>query len=231
MHANCRCTTIMAGFTPATRIARETPETGKNYKVDGNMTFEEWKNSLTPEQKAALELSRKKDANKTADKLQFAEYKNRLGTKVTGRSFDKWQEMKYTDKEKWEDLKGFFRYKGNNPKSTQNDYNCVKELRELGIKGSIHIPAKEIKLTELKFDNKHINEDRNHNVSEAEAKKFIENAVLSITKRNGLTENYYSKNGVSYVNPTEKAIKTAFTEKEFQGDVLTIMEVIKKYGY
>ena len=131
MHANCRCTTIMAGFTPATRIARETPETGKNYKVDGNMTFEEWKNSLTPEQKAALELSRKKDANKTADKLQFAEYKNRLGTKVTGRSFDKWQEMKYTDKEKWEDLKGFFRYKGNNPKATQNDYNCVKELREL----------------------------------------------------------------------------------------------------
>ena len=53
MHANCRCTTIMAGFTPATRIARD-PETSKNYKVDGNMTFEEWKNSLTDEQRAAL---------------------------------------------------------------------------------------------------------------------------------------------------------------------------------
>lgn len=229
MHPRCRCTTtINMDFN--SRRARN-PLTGKNEIVDGDMTYNEWVKSLTPEQKQALEVSRKKDANKTADKLQFAEYKNRLGTEVVGRSFDKWQEMKYTDKEKWEDLKSFYRYKGNNPKSTQNDYNCVKELRELGIKGSIHIPAKEIKLTELKFDNKHINEDRNHNVSEAEAKQFIEKAVLSITKRNGLTENYYSKNGVSYVNPTEKAIKTAFTEEEFQGDALTIMEVIKKYGY
>ena len=62
MHANCRCTTIMAGFTPATRIARD-PETGKNYKVDGNMTFEEWKNSLTDEQRAALKYVDKSAEN------------------------------------------------------------------------------------------------------------------------------------------------------------------------
>ena len=62
MHANCRCTTIMAGFTPATRIARD-PETGKNYKVDGNMTFEEWKNSLTDEQRAALKYIDKSAGN------------------------------------------------------------------------------------------------------------------------------------------------------------------------
>ena len=82
------------------------------------MTFEEWKNSLTPEQKAALELSRKKDANKTPDKLQFAEYKNRLGAKITGRSFDKWQEMKYTDKEKYSFIKLDYRRQNrliNNP--------------------------------------------------------------------------------------------------------------------
>ena len=63
MHANCRCTTIMADFTPATRIARETPETGKNYKVDGNMTFEEWKNSLTDEQRASLKYIDKSAEN------------------------------------------------------------------------------------------------------------------------------------------------------------------------
>ncbi len=54
MHPNCRCTTVMADAISKTRIARD-PATGKNYKVDGNMTFEEWQESLTPEQKAAME--------------------------------------------------------------------------------------------------------------------------------------------------------------------------------
>lgn len=62
MHANCRCTTIMAGFTPATRIARD-PETGKNYKVDGNMTFIEWKNSLTDQQREVLKYVDKSAGN------------------------------------------------------------------------------------------------------------------------------------------------------------------------
>ena len=53
MHANCRCTTVMAGAVPETRIARN-PETGETYKVDGDMSFNEWKNSLTDEQRAAL---------------------------------------------------------------------------------------------------------------------------------------------------------------------------------
>lgn len=53
MHANCRCTTIIAGFTPKTRIARD-PLTGENYKVDGGMSFNEWKKSLSDEQKAAM---------------------------------------------------------------------------------------------------------------------------------------------------------------------------------
>lgn len=37
----------------STRIARD-PLTGENYKVDGGMTFNEWKNSLSDEQKNAL---------------------------------------------------------------------------------------------------------------------------------------------------------------------------------
>lgn len=68
MHPRCRCTTTM-NIDFNARRARN-PLTGKNEIVDGNMTYSEWIKSLTPEQKAALELSRKKDANRTADKLQ-----------------------------------------------------------------------------------------------------------------------------------------------------------------
>lgn len=53
IHPRCRCVTIMADVNLSTRIARD-PLTGENYKVDGSMTFDEWKNSLSDEQKNAL---------------------------------------------------------------------------------------------------------------------------------------------------------------------------------
>ena len=53
IHPRCRCVTIMADVTLTSRIARE-PLTGENYKVDGSMTFDEWKNGLSDEQKNAL---------------------------------------------------------------------------------------------------------------------------------------------------------------------------------
>lgn len=103
MHPRCRCTTTV-NMDYTARRARN-PLTEKNELVDGNMTYEQWKNSLTPEQKRVLELSRKKDANKTADKLQFERYKKVLGTKEVGRSFDKSRDLKYNDKEKWDFIK------------------------------------------------------------------------------------------------------------------------------
>lgn len=65
IHPNCRCTTVMADAISKTRIARD-PETGKNYKVDGDMTFEEWQAGLTPEQKAAMETHVKEVRTKKA---------------------------------------------------------------------------------------------------------------------------------------------------------------------
>lgn len=53
IHPRCRCVTVMADVNLSTRIARD-PLTGENYKVDGSMTFDEWKNSLSDEQKNAL---------------------------------------------------------------------------------------------------------------------------------------------------------------------------------
>ena len=53
IHPRCRCVTIMADVNLTSRIARD-PLTGENYKVDGSMTFDEWKNSLSDEQKNAL---------------------------------------------------------------------------------------------------------------------------------------------------------------------------------
>lgn len=53
IHPRCRCVTIMADVNLTSRIARD-PLTSENYKVDGSMTFNEWKNGLSDEQKNAL---------------------------------------------------------------------------------------------------------------------------------------------------------------------------------
>lgn len=109
MHPRCRCTTTM-NTDINSRRARN-PLTGRNEIIDGSTTYSEWVRGLTPEQKSALELSRKKNSRRAADKLQFAEYKNRLGTKVVGRSFSTFQELKYGNSERWKELKTLFKNK------------------------------------------------------------------------------------------------------------------------
>ena len=67
MHPRCRCTTTI-NTDYVNRRARN-PLTGKSELVRGDINYSEWIASLTPEQRSALELSRKKDSRKTSDKL------------------------------------------------------------------------------------------------------------------------------------------------------------------
>lgn len=103
LHPLCRCTTTIA-VDLKNRRARD-PLTGKNDIVDGSVTYQEWYNSLSDEQKEALKLSKRKDSNRTSDKLQHAKYAKVLGTKEVPRSFDKFQDLKYNDSEQWGILK------------------------------------------------------------------------------------------------------------------------------
>ena len=149
------------------------------------------------------------------------------------KTFDLFQDLKYNYPEKWTDIKGFYRYKGDNPNTDLIAYECVAELKNRGIKGSILIPPKEIDVSNLGFDDNHINTERKHNVTETEAKEFIKNAKLSKTIWQGQYENYYSEAGASYVDirdESNKFIRTAFKRHEFNDDSELIMEVLKKYG-
>ena len=107
LHPLCRCTTTIA-VDLKNRRARD-PLTGKNDIVDGSVTYQEWYNSLSDEQKEALKLSKRKDSNKTSDKLQHAKYVKVLGTKEVPRSFDKWIDIRYNDSEKYSELKSKYR--------------------------------------------------------------------------------------------------------------------------
>lgn len=108
MHPRCRCTTTMN--KPYIKRSARDPLSGKSVYVDGDLDYTTWKESLTPEQREALELAKRKDSRRSADKLQYKQYQDVLGKKNVPSSFDKFQELKYnSDGAEYEDLEYYYR--------------------------------------------------------------------------------------------------------------------------
>lgn len=105
----------------------------------------------------------------------------------------------------------------------------IEEIRELGIKGEISIPPRQIDINKLSIDSRHIAK-REHYVSFDEAVSFITDASVSISRWNGMFENYFSYNGAAFVNLSTNMISTAFFSREYEETVSQLMEVLRKYG-
>lgn len=138
MHPRCRCTTT-PDVDYANRRARD-PITGKSSVIDGSVTYEQWVANMTPQQKSALELAKHKNSRRAADKVQYVQYRHALGYKTIPRSFDKFQDLKYNDKEQWQFIK--LDYK------RQNE---LKEHPELALPNAKKATADEKKFTEYLF--------------------------------------------------------------------------------
>jgi SPP1 gp7 family putative phage head morphogenesis protein len=232
MHPNDRCT--IAPKIPGTdvggsRIARD-PETGRNYKVPAGMTYEEWRKDISQKYGAdSLETAQKKYWNRKTDAAQLNDLKKVIGSDAP-KDLAELQNWKYNEPEKWSRAKEFYQYRLENPGANHKDFTMASELKELGIKGKIHIPAKVIDTEKLGFDNGHINTEREHNVTDEEAREFIKQARVSITRWQGQYENYYSEIGAAYVNLLGDYIRTAYLAEQFKGEPEKICEVIKKYA-
>ena len=126
----------------------------------------------------------------------------------------------------------YFRESG----GTQNLHTPSKDdiirlqLKDIGVTGDINIPPRQIDIDTLGFDSHHVNVERGRNITEAEAKSFIQNAAISTTKWNGERENYYSYNGVTYVNVPNHEIATAYKPENYYGYIQDLMEVLRKNG-
>jgi len=123
----CRSTTT-AYFPPdeidamfddvATRIARD-PLTGKNYYVPADMSYKEWRASLTEDQGKEFLSTQKREKYYENDKEQLASYKRFIaaakkehGSDLVSGLFEgmpttiaEFQEMKYLDSKRWEIIK------------------------------------------------------------------------------------------------------------------------------
>lgn len=103
MHPNCRSTT-MADTKPLKRLARGAD--GKNYEVDGNLSYKDWYDGLSKDEQGRMSLENKKDANKKRDKEELNEIRSIIGKHDTP-SLAKYQEMKYNKTEEYRWLMGY----------------------------------------------------------------------------------------------------------------------------
>lgn len=113
--------------------------------------------------------------------------------------------------------------------SEKNDRIKV-ELAEAKIRGVPKLNPDKVDVSGFTYDTEHINDERLHGVTRADAEKFIQEADISLTRWNGQFINYYSPNGATYVDVKNRNIRTAFKKEQFDEPTLKIREVAEQYG-
>lgn len=107
LHCRCRSTTVPYFEDEefyGKRIARD--HEGKVYYVPENMTYHDWYDKYVKSNPKEL-LAEKKHQNRHADKKQYENYKELIGKEVP-KSLDEFQNLKYTDDNRWEQKKREF---------------------------------------------------------------------------------------------------------------------------
>lgn len=103
MHPNCRSTTVCAfDDIVSTRVAKKAD--GTYYDVPSSMNYQEWWNSLIEDDRGMMVLKSLMDKNSSKDLEQFRKYKNIKGLEIP-KSFEKFQELKYYNNKKWNQIK------------------------------------------------------------------------------------------------------------------------------
>lgn len=107
IHSNDRCTIVahIDGIDQSKdsgqRIARD-PKTGKNYMVNGNMTYTDWRKSIDQKYGTnALDTARKQLYHQQADKDQFEKMRKVLGNDMTS-DIAKFRDIKYNKPDEWQ---------------------------------------------------------------------------------------------------------------------------------
>ncbi len=130
-------------------------------------------------------------------------------------------------------LKGKFSLtkKESNVFQKQQNYDKIKaDLKEAGIKGEPILDPEKVNIDGFGFDEKHINVERQHQITRETAQCYINEAEIALKRWNGQFMNYYSRSGAAYVDMKNKNVRTAFSNEEFDENVKKILEVIEKYG-
>lgn len=235
-HCFCRCTDVPyyddTDLADQTRAARD-PETGKTYEVPADMNYKEWHAEYI-EKNPEKALAEKKLRNQKADKEQYDRYKRILG-KDAPDSLDSFQNMKYTDGEKWAYTKGLKDYLGKYPTSDKRYYDVGEELKGTGITKAVVLPPVQKQafiLPEGKHDPYHImHRMAERHITDDEIRSYMSNADIMLIQWGGRRQVFYGNEGVCVITKSgdDWIYKTAWKKDDFDEDTDKILEVIGKH--
>lgn len=144
--------------------------TGERFKVPKDMTYEQWRAKQNELYGAGtVEKLRAMGYNESADKVQFENYKKRLGADAP-RSFKDFQNLKYNNKVKYDELAGLYSYKGRVPEATKTDYANYKAVKATGVIGTVRVPPESIAVESLAFNDAH---GTRHGCTLDDAKSYV----------------------------------------------------------
>ena len=118
-----------------------------------------------------------------------------------------------------------------NPKPRVADETTIRAKLEAAktkseIRGELIYPPPKLDLTGFAFDAVHTQGDRHpHDVTEAEARYFVDEACFAIIRYNGKSYNYYGEHGAAFVRTDLKTIRTAFKADEYDDKIKRLLEV------
>ncbi len=97
------------------------------------------------------------------------------------------------------------------------------------IKGELKYPPPKMDLTSFKFDAVHTQGDKHpHDVTEEEARRFIDEAYFAIHFKGNDSMNYFGREGAAYVQLGKKKIRTAFKAEEYNPKFKQMVEDYEK---
>lgn len=115
----------------------------------------------------------------------------------------------------------------------QKDAIIIENLRaaaKLPKAAIVHLEPTKIDIDSLTFDDAHISTEREHRVSEEQAKQYIRDAKISVSVWNSQFERYYGTEGAAYVNTIKHEIRTTYSRAEFDENTTALIEEMKKNG-
>ena len=188
-------------------------------------TYAEWLEKKMADDPDGTSLEFKKAARRGADYAQWQEYRKIVGKNVP-KTFDKFQNFKYTETEKWKYVKGLKQYKTNVPEATKKDYDYYVAVKATGITGKVRVPPATIEAERLAFNDEHA---QRHGCSLEAAQSYVRDAKCSVSRKrwDGESINFYSLDGATYVNPETMTIKTSYSKKDFDQQTIAMMEVFE----
>jgi SPP1 gp7 family putative phage head morphogenesis protein len=133
LHSFDRCTTVPhydnENMVDRTRMARD-PVTGKGYEVSADMNYKQWHKEFIEDNPGAA-VAEKKWKNRKSDKHQYEGYKNILGEDYLPKSFDVFQELKYSGGNEYGILKAQVKGMSYYNKAITNEPEITDHIKEV----------------------------------------------------------------------------------------------------